>query len=135
MRTLPAALAALALVGSLAACTAQEPTTEALPDSPPSVLPPTPSAAVDDPAPTAEELYAEYGIDYPGEPVVEEVSLGLCAQIESDSVAVAFRDLILYGGYDDESAAMAMTAAVGVYCPEHRDAVEEWGQPLPAFGE
>jgi hypothetical protein len=139
MRTpIAATLTALTLALGLAACSPGEPerNTEELPvtetTAPPAVKPsapapkPSPVEKVDDPATAAKAVYDEFGGTYLGEDVTEEVSLGLCGQFESDSVGVAFRDLTVYGGYDATDAATALVVAAGVYCPEHRGAVEEW---------
>lgn len=142
-----ATLTALTLALGLAACSAPEPerNTEALPvpetTAPPAAKPstpapkPSPVEEVDDPAAEAKAIYDELGGTYLGEAITEEVSLGLCGQFESDSVGVAFRDLTIYGGYDETDAATALVVAAGVYCPEHRAAVEEWAEPFPEFGE
>lgn len=148
MRTpIAATLAALTLAAALSACTADKPerNTEQLPvaetTAPPAAKPstpapkPSPVEKVDDPAAEAKALYDEFGGTYLGEDVTEEVSLGLCGQIESDSVGVAFRELMTYGGYNETDAATALIVAAGVYCPEHRAAVEEWAEPFPEFGE
>lgn len=141
MRT-AATLTALVLALGLAACTTSEPHNEpealpyphetyASPSAPPAK--PTPSPApepteVEDPAAEVEAFYTEHDLPYYGEAVTEEVSLGLCAQYAADSdlgVGTAFRELITHGGYAGEDAAAAVVAAVA-YCPEHRDAVDEW---------
>ncbi|GGM22191.1 hypothetical protein ACFQBY_02535 [Promicromonospora citrea] len=134
MRT-AASLLALGVALGLAACSAPDDRPEALPDESVPAATSTPTPAFEDPAAEAEALYAEHGGTYLGEAIVEEVSLGVCEQIESDSVGVAFRDLVTVGGYSSDDAAMALLVAAYVYCPEHLPAVEKWAEPLPEFGE
>jgi hypothetical protein len=95
--------------------------------------PAVPTLSGDSPEAQARQIYAETGEPYPGREPVELTSLTVCGQLDGGmEPGAAWREQVQFFAAEPEDAALGVMVAVGAYCPQHTDELNEW---LAAVGD
>jgi hypothetical protein len=102
----------------------------------PEPVPSVPTLSGDSPEAQARQIYAETGEPYPGREAVELTSLTYCGYLEAgEPLGVAWREQVQFVGTDPEQAALDAMVAVGAYCPEHTDELNDWLESMGGLAD